>query len=217
MQTPITPIPPITTTTTDTLSYRLQQMILGWGPVALVYFSTGYLPSGSTILQENWLDQMIPFSAAAIWLYMAFFVLIPYAYCRMDLKNIQWLRNAMLTSTAIAGVVFIVYPTSLHYPHVQDSGFNERLLALLAWVDTGKNCLPSLHGALTILCVWALLSREKPLQSLLAVIAGIGIFFSIIQLRRHLSTDLSAGILTGLVAGWLCSQPYGRSTTISRS
>lgn len=202
-------------TTTDRLSYRLQQMILGWGPVALVYFSTGYLPSGSTILQENWLDQRIPFSAAAIWFYMAFFVLIPYTYYRMDLENIPWLRNAMLTSTAIAGIIFIIYPTSLHYPPVQGSGFNERLLAMLTWVDTGKNCLPSLHGALTILCVWALLSRQKPVQSLLAVIAGFCIFFSIIQLRRHLSTDLSAGILTGIAAGWLCRRPCQSKAKIS--
>ena len=194
------------------ITYRLQHMIIGWGAVAIVYFSTGFIHHDNVILlPEIWLDAMIPFSAAGIWLYMAFFILIPFTFLNADIKRIPWLCHSMLASACIAGLTFLIFPTSLNYPTINTSGINGKLLYLLTLIDTEKNCLPSLHGALTALCVWALAARQRPIVTALAAITGLCVLFSIIQLRRHISIDLAAGIVTGLATGCLCLNPSVRA------
>lgn len=185
---------------------RLTHMILGWGGVGLIYSATGSLQGQGTILPETALDRMIPYDPNGIWLYLVFFALVPYAYFSIDADRVRWLMRSMLVCAAFSGVIFMVYPSTLHYPPVGSVGASERLLSFLLSIDTKQNCLPSLHGALTLLCVWALWDRRKPIRTLSAVLLGVGIGYAIIQLRRHVSIDLSAGILIGLISGWLCNR-----------
>ena len=100
--------------------------------------------------------------------------------------------------------MFLLYPTTLAYPPVGDGmGWSTQMLRLLQTMDSTQNCLPSLHGALTLLCAWALFERERPMRSLLAVLLTLGICYAIIALRRHVSIDLGAGLLVGLAGGAL--------------
>ncbi|MES2319469.1 MAG: phosphatase PAP2 family protein [Pseudomonadota bacterium] len=185
---------------------RLRQMLLGWGCVGLVYFSTGLLDGHAVVLPETAFDRMIAYNPGAIWLYMSFFVLIPYAYMAGPAARVAWLARAMQLCAVLAGAVFVLYPTTLAYPApVGGSGIGAQVLALLLAGDSPRNCLPSLHGGLTLLCVWALLERARPLRSLIALALGVAICYSIIALRRHVLVDLSAGLLAGLACGALAS------------
>jgi membrane-associated phospholipid phosphatase len=74
------------------------------------------------------------------------------------------------------------------------------LLKALVWVDSNKNCLPSLHASLTLISVWALWQPRRMLQNTLYVLWAVFIIFSIVQLRRHLSLDVGAGLLVGFMA-----------------
>ena len=183
---------------------RLGYMILGWGGVGLIYSATSSLQGQGMVLPETTLDRMIPYNSSGIWLYLFFFVLVPYAYFNIDAERVRWLMRSMLVCAVLSGIIFMVYPSTLHYPTFGVASLSERLLNFLLSIDTGQNCLPSLHGALTLLCVWALWDSRKPLRTFGTVLLGVVIAYAVIQLRRHLSIDLFAGIVTGLFSGWLC-------------
>ncbi len=185
---------------------RLRHMLLGWGGVGLVYFSTGFLGGHATVLPETALDRWIPYSPAGIWLYLSFFLLIPYTYATVAPARVRWLSRAMPLCAALSGAVFLLFPTTLHYPAYPvpgGAGLDAQVLQLLLANDSSGNCLPSLHGALTVLCVWALCEPRRPLRAALAALLGLAIGYAVIQLRRHLSIDLGAGVLAGLLCGAL--------------
>lgn len=190
--------------------FRLRHLIIGWGSVGLVYALTGLFQGQGAMLPETALDRMIRFNPAGIWMYLSFFALIPYTYFSADAARVLWLRRSMQLSALFCGLVFFMWPTTLHYPPVLGDGISESLLRLLQAGDSTQNCLPSLHGALTLLCVWALLDGRRILRSILALLCGVGIGISIIQLRRHVSIDLAAGLAAGLACGWICLRRTAR-------
>lgn len=187
-----------------TVTVRLLYLLAGWGSVGLVYFSSDLLQGQGVLLPETLIDRAIAYSDAAIWLYLSFFILIPYTYLVATPQRVRWLAHAMAISALICGFVFLLYPTTLAYPPVGDGmGWSTQLLRMLQAADSTQNCLPSLHGALTLLCAWALFERERPMRSVLAVLLTLGICYAIIALRRHVSIDLGAGLLVGLASGAL--------------
>lgn len=191
------------TAQSDTL-LRLRMMLFGWGSVGLVYFSTGAMTGPATVLAESAIDRMVPYNPSAIWLYLSFFILIPCTYLCAPIDRAGWLARSMPLAALVSGIVFVAFPTTLQYPQARFDGAGGSLLALLLANDTPRNCLPSLHAALTLLCVWALFDRRRLLRSALVILLGAGICLSVIQLRRHLSIDLAAGWLVGLASGLTC-------------
>lgn len=176
--------------------------LLGWGCVGLVYFSTGLAGGPAVLIPETAIDRAIGYQRGAIWLYLSFFILIPYTYLHAAPGRVRWLARSMQLSALAAGISFVLYPTTLAYPPAGGGeGAGAAMLALLLAGDSPRNCLPSLHGSLTLLCVWALIERGRPGRSLLAVAAGLAIAWSVIALRRHLWIDLSAGMASGLLCG----------------
>jgi membrane-associated phospholipid phosphatase len=179
---------------------RMAQMIIGWGSVGLVYFSLGWREVDSIILPELWLDKQIAFTPYGIWLYLSFFILIPYAYATVAPQRLLRLRYAMQLCALFSGMVFLFLPSELSYPDIVGEGISVQLLKFLIANDSPQNCLPSLHAALSFTCVMSLWNKNKLKKSVIIVLIGIAICISIIQLRRHLSIDVSAGLLVGLVA-----------------
>ncbi|HFK4648371.1 TPA: phosphatase PAP2 family protein [Serratia marcescens] len=183
--------------------FRLGNMLLGWGTVGVVYSLTDRLQGAGTLLPPSALDRAIPFNPAAIWLYLSFFLIVPAGYLLAPLQRIKWLTLAMQLTALGAGVVYLLWPTTMAYPQNEGVGISAQLLAALTQVDSPQNCLPSLHMALTVLAVWALSDGEHKVRTALWMLWGVAIAFSILQLRRHLFVDLAGGALLALFAGWL--------------
>lgn len=183
--------------------FRLWQMLLGWGTVGIVYNLTDRLQGAGTLLPPSALDRAIPFSSSAIWLYLSFFLIVPAGYLLAPLQRIKWLTLAMQLTALGAGAVYLLWPTTMAYPQNDGVGISAQLLAALTQVDSPQNCLPSLHMALTVLAVWALSDGERKMRTVLWMLWGVAIAFSILQLRRHLFVDLAGGVLLALFAGWL--------------
>ncbi len=189
------------------LSTRLRQMVLGWGCVGLIYFPTGLVQGPAFVLSETALDRLIAYNPGAVWPYLAFFVLIPYAYLAAPLDRVRQLARAMQLCAIMAGIVFLLFPTTLAYPPAPTGeGAGMWLLARLLDADSTRNCLPSLHAALTALCVWALCERARPVRSAAVLLLGVTICYSVIALRRHLAIDLAAGLLCALAAAALATK-----------
>lgn len=185
---------------------RLRAMALGWGAVGTVYTLSNLLQGPAAVLAETDIDRLVQFDPRGVWLYLSFFVLIPLAYLRADAARVLWLMRAMLLSAFICGIVFVLFPTTLHYPPVDGTSISAIALRLLAAVDSSQNCLPSLHAALTCLAALALVEARRPWRNVLVLLWGAAIFYSIIQTRRHLSLDISAGVLVALVCGMVAAQ-----------
>ncbi|WP_370680199.1 phosphatase PAP2 family protein [Comamonas sp. GB3 AK4-5] len=185
------------------LSLRLWQMLLGWGSVGIVYHFSDRWQAPGRLMAPGWVDQLIPFSPQAIWLYLSFFLLIPCGYLLTPLSTLPWLRRAMQLAALGAGMVYMLWPTTMVYPKVIDTGLSARLLTLLTQFDSAQNCLPSLHMALSLLAVWAIAKARHKGLTILALLWALLIGFSILQLRRHLFVDVLAGTALALAAGVL--------------
>ncbi len=189
------------------LPARLRQMLLGWGCVGLVYFPTGLTRGPAFTLSETSLDRLIAYTPDAVWPYLAFFALIPYAYLAAPQARVRQLARAMQLCAIGAGTVFLLFPTTLAYPPAPiGEGLGAWLLTRLLEADSTRNCLPSLHAALTALCVWALCERARPLRSAAVLLLGVAICYSVIALRRHLAIDLGAGLLLAVAAAMLVTK-----------
>ncbi|WP_431222016.1 phosphatase PAP2 family protein [Serratia sp. L9] len=188
------------------VTYRLWQMLLGWGFVGLVYNSSDRWQGAGYQLTPSWIDRAIPFSPHAVWLYLSFFLIIPLCYLICPLNRIKWLRSSMQLAALVAGVIYLLWPTTIAYPLDQANSLSSSLLAALIKVDSKQNCLPSLHIALTVLAVWAAADSRNKLRSVLLVAWGLGIAFSILQLRRHLLVDLLSGAALAVMVGYACQR-----------
>lgn len=186
------------------LIIRLRHLLLGWGAVGLVYSLCGMWQGAGVVVPETLVDQLIPFSTSGIWLYLSFFLIVPCAYFMTHENQLLWLERSMQLSAIISGVIFLVWPTTLHYPALTESSRSADVYLLLSANDSAQNCLPSLHGALTVLCVWAMWNSRRPyllVRSILMAVWGLGILYATIQTRRHLSMDLTAGVVVGVISG----------------
>ena len=184
--------------------HRLVQMLLGWGFVGLIYRLADQWQAAGVVLSPGWIDTLIPFSPMAVWPYLSFFALLPMAYLGCPHERLQWLRTSMQLSALCAGLVFVLWPTTLAYPVNPGAGISAAVLNQLIRIDSAQNCLPSLHMALSVLAIQALHDRRRPWRNALLWAWGALIAFSVIQLRRHLFIDLVAGTGLGLGVGWLC-------------
>lgn len=188
------------------VAYRLWQMLLGWGFVGLVYNVSDRWQGAGHQLTPGWVDNAIPFSPHAVWLYLSFFIIIPLCYLICPPGRIKWLRSSMQLSALVAGAIYLLLPTTMDYPLDSGRSLSSGLLAALISVDSTQNCLPSLHIALTLLAVWAAADLRRKLRTVLLVIWGLAIAFSILQLRRHLFVDLLSGAALALAVGYACQQ-----------
>jgi membrane-associated phospholipid phosphatase len=175
-------------------------MVLGWGSVALVYFGVGWLEVSPAVIPQVWLDRQLPFTVHAIWVYLSFFLLIPYTYCTVVPQRLTQLRVAMQIAAVVSGLFFVILPTSLSYPPVVQQGVSAQLLLHLIAVDSPNNCFPSLHASLTVICILVNLNRQNLLRSIGFLLAGIAILLSIIMLRRHLTIDVGGGMVVGVLS-----------------
>jgi len=188
---------------------RLGHMTLGWGGVGLIYRLTRHLQGPAmVVIPETALDRAIAFSPDGIWMYLSFFLLIPCAYLFAEKQRLAWLSRAMLACAFLCGVVYLACPTTLNYPPVVGNSPHAAMLRQLVASDSSQNCLPSLHGALTLLAIWALMPRRGVrwttmdlVRAAFFVTWGVCIAFAVIQTRRHLALDFSAGLLAGWFSG----------------
>lgn len=183
------------------LAERVRHLLYGWCTVGIIYGACGLVQGPGTTLPETVLDRAIAFSSSGIWGYLSFFVLVPVTFLCGDLRRLGWLQLAFQTSALVSGAIFLLWPTTLHYPPITGMSSVSDLHRTLNSLDSRQNCLPSLHGALTLLCIWALADARRLLRSILIAAWGIGILYATIQTRRHMAIDLAGGLATGAICG----------------
>lgn len=197
------------------LYQRLRAMLLGWGSVGLAYSLGAALHAPGRPIAETALDRALPFTPAAVWPYLSFFLLVPLAYLACAPQRLHWLQRSMQLCAGVCGLCFVLWPTTLDYPALHGDGASLAMLRTLAASDSSHNCLPSLHGALSLLAVAALWAPGRPLRRLGLLAWGLVLAASIVMARRHLALDLGAGIALGIAAGLLVRARQARRAALA--
>ncbi|GKW17906.1 acid phosphatase [Pectobacterium carotovorum subsp. carotovorum] len=198
-----------------TLLLRLKALLFGWGTVGVVYQLSAQFQGQGTVLPTSLVDEWISFSASAIWLYLSFFIIVPLSYLSCPMARLAGLRQATQLTAVMAGVVYLIFPTTMVYPQVVGDDLSTHALQLLLRIDSPQNCLPSLHMALTVLAVWAMSDGQQKVKTGFYLLWGVAIAFSILQLRRHLFIDLVTGAMLAGITGWVFLYRRGAVKAIS--
>lgn len=176
---------------------------------SVLYFGSGHLAGPGTVLPEMGLDRLIEPTLLALPPYLSFFVLILLAFLKAPAARVPQLAAAIVSTAAVAATAFLLYPTTVRFPELGSTGALGVLLEHLRQADTPQNCLPSLHGAFTALCVAVLAPALAGWRRLCLVLWGAAICWSAVALRQHLTVDIAAGVVLGLASAAFWFRPSG--------
>jgi len=170
------------------------------------YAGIGYLPFlVPTPVTPILLDDYIGFQPFAVYPYLSFFFMIWYAIASAERQEEAEDIAIIIPSTAfLASLIFLTFPMHVIAPPFDMSGSDTvtRLLYDLMKADTSLTYLPSLHGAISAICVYYLSKgKSLPMQAFFWV-WGLCICWSAISLRQHLSVDILAGVAFGVLTLW---------------
>lgn len=177
---------------------RLTKLCIGWLTAGIIYVLSGFIIKAVWIVPETYIDTLIPFDPAGIWLYLAFYIYIPYVFLVADAARVNPMALAFVMSAVISGIVFMIIPSSIVYPKIQGDAYSTQILHVVMQTDTPQNCLPSLHGSLLTICTIAVWDKGKRIRNVACLLMTLSMYYAIIQVRRHVFIDLVAGIGTGV-------------------
>lgn len=189
---------------------RLLYLLISWLAAGLVYIGASFTGGNAWLVPESPVEQLIPFSASGIWLYLLFYVYIPYTFLTAEQSKIQPMTAAFILTACVSGLVFVFFPTSIRFPDFEPNGIASRLLHFVSMHDTEQNCFPSMHASLITLCTLANWNVTQKARSYGVVLLTVLMYYSILQVRRHVFIDLAAGILLAVLAWQFSTRIYPR-------
>lgn len=190
---------------------RTTLLLLGWGCIGAAYLAGAWSAGRTYTVPVVRGDLGVDCHPWAIWAYASFFVLVPFTFAVIPIGLARWLCKCFIGCALLAAIVYSIAPTTIALPPAAPgTGLGATLQrTLVAW-DTPRNCLPSLHGALTALCAATLQHRGRPLRSVTALAWAALIFWGVLALRRHGLVDLGAGVLLAAVVARACTRHHHR-------
>jgi membrane-associated phospholipid phosphatase len=186
------------------LKTRLSYLVIGWLSCCLIYVASGFVREATWIIPETQIEQFIPFNPHGIWLYLGFYVYIPYTFITLkEESRMKRITFTFVLTACISGILFILLPSTLVFPHFKPDGVSTSLLYFISENDTEQNCFPSMHASLITICTLANWNNRNVLKSIGLIVLTIGMYYSIIAVRRHVFIDLAGGIILAALVWWL--------------
>lgn len=169
----------------------------------IFYGGVGFLPwLNPYVIHENFVDKIIGFHSYSIYLYISFFFYIYLSFLIVKKEQAIQLSILIPVSAFFASVFYYFFPTTIvgvNQVFISDI-VTDFLYKIMNSNDTHNNCLPSLHGAISVICVYYLIKNSQSyLIKLCYVVWALAICWSAIAIRQHLSVDIIAGIIYGIV------------------
>jgi membrane-associated phospholipid phosphatase len=181
---------------------------------ALVYVGADWLTArhGWRVRVHLDLERHTPFVPAALLGYVSehlLFAMPPFVL--RTRRELDALAAAMAAVVFCAGVVFLLVPAAPAFPPPAAMGAWEGPVCFIKWLALPHNLLPSLHVALSVVCVSVYARRALPPgKVLLWLWAGV-IAASTLLLHQHFLLD----VLTGAALGWAGARGvYDRWATV---
>lgn len=152
------------------------------------------------------LDAAIPFAPSWVWAYASLFALVPLsALLSTTRAEVAAYARALVFACAPSFACFLLFPSA--GPRPPEAAAASELGWLIA-VDTQWNAFPSLHAALTTLCLLharrvcgaTLPSARRALWDVGSLVWAAAIAFGALASKQHWAVDLLAGGVVGALA-----------------
>lgn len=142
----------------------------------------------------------IPFVPEAAIIYMSIYPLFLAAPFILR-KRREFLALAMTLNFAIliAGICFLLFPAQVAFPPPKDFGAFPNLYHFADRLSLTYNLVPSLHVALTTICIAVFAARTRLVWKILFWIWAVVIAISTLLIHKHHVLD----VVTGFVLAWL--------------
>lgn len=182
----------------------IKNMLLVFGLNAFFYFIVKKF-IGSYHLITSSLDDKIPLIPLFIIFYSIWYpylFIVYYFIYKKDKDKFKRLINKSIICILIADLCFIIYPTMVSRPPINN--YNS-LISLMLYItyatDIPVNCFPSLHCIFALLVMYAV-TFDKNMNKLFRIIVGIIsplIVLSTLLVKQHALVD----VLGAIIISWI--------------
>ena len=162
----------------------------------LVYGGADILTHHRTLrvrVDFSW-EQHIPLVPAASLIYMSIYLLFvaaPFVLRRRE--EIRALVLTLMTVTGIAGICFLLLPAESAYPPPQNLRAWAGLFSFADWLNLRYNMLPSLHVALSVVCIACFAARAPAAGKMLLWLWAAALCASTLLTHQHHVLDVVTG------------------------
>jgi membrane-associated phospholipid phosphatase len=108
------------------------------------------------------------------------------------------LAVALAVVIGVAGLFFLALPARSVFPPLPDMGVWTDLVRSAKWLALENNLMPSLHVAMTVVCVAIYARQAKRIGKLLLWLWAASIAVSTLLLHQHYVVDVITGLALGL-------------------
>ncbi len=150
-------------------------------------------------------ESHIPLVPAFTVVYMSIYLLFLAApFVLRTRREITTLARAQVFTISIAGICFLLIPAQLEFPPASDAelGIWRSLFRTADWLNLDYNLVPSLHVALSIVCIEMFCARARTYVRIWLRAWGALIAASTVLTHQHHIVDMVIGYLLafGIVA-----------------
>jgi membrane-associated phospholipid phosphatase len=173
----------------------------GYVAFCLLYTLTGNLHIRPPLrLTPSPIDNFIPFTDWAIWIYHSQFVfLLLSIYIIKKLENLSHTFYAMAMACLLSFAIFIIYPTTIPRLVQTGDGLTVKAFQILYSIDSAANCFPSLHVSLACLSAIGVF-QEKKRFSVFAILWACLIALSTMATKQHYFVDVIGGLVIAIIS-----------------
>lgn len=167
----------------------------------LAYYGTRLLPNRNYISVDTYLDTLIPFVPAMIFIYVLAFVswaLGIWLVANDTEERCCRLFFAEQLATFIAMLFFLILPSKMERPVIEEPNtLSLWLVHFIYSVDTPDNLFPSLHCVENWILFRAVLGNRKvPAWAKAAFgIFALLVFASVLMVKQHLALDVLGAVI----------------------
>lgn len=177
------------------------KMLATIGGIAVFFYAYFWVMrhplSATTVMPATWIDDLIPFSPWSFFLYASLWVYVALgsALTRDGRELAAWLGTSFAITVVGLGI-FMLMPTKITDSAIDWSRYPS--LGFLKAVDVSGNACPSLHAAFAVFTAVVLHGHLSALRAPRILLVGnvlwcLGIVYSAMATRQHLSLDIIAG------------------------
>jgi membrane-associated phospholipid phosphatase len=160
----------------------------------------------------------IPFVPQAVLGYMSIYAAFWMApFILRTRQELQALARTLLVVILVAGVCFLIFPGELHFPPDGDTGIWTGLVHFAKELALAYNLAPSLHVALTVVCITIYARQAGSFGKGLLWLWSGAICLSTLLLHQHHVIDVVTGFVLGLAGVHWVYDRHKRNTNPSHS
>lgn len=178
-----------------------------WGGLCILFSGGLYLftnsiaansPTHFTMYME--FEKEIPQIPEFISIYESYYLLLALNFIIIKSTNaIRSLSISLMASSAIACLIFIIFPGELGFSRTQNTTGFEAIFSSLHSLDLPYNLFPSLHITFSTISVFAIIDQTKnKFFHALLIFWLILISFSVVLVHQHHIFD----VITGYILSW---------------